>query len=113
MDKESIQFRPATRSDVGLILKFIKAFGPHMKKMSDDVVATEALLEEWIFDKQKAEVIFVLEEHREVGFALFFHNFSTFFRQVRYLSGRFIRFAGIPRQGIWQKQCWYIWPTSP
>jgi GNAT superfamily N-acetyltransferase len=90
MDKESIQFRPATRSDVSLILKFIKALAAY-EKMSDDVIATEALLEEWIFDKQKAEVIFVLEEHREVGFALFFHNFSTFLgRSGIYLEDLFV-----------------------
>ena len=47
------------------------------EKLLDEVVATEELLEQWIFDKQKAEVIFALEDGREVGFALFFHNFST------------------------------------
>ena len=46
--------------------------------MADQVTATEALLEEWIFDRNKAEVIFALEDGKEVGFALFFHNFSTF-----------------------------------
>ena len=42
------------------------------------MVATEDLLKQWIFEKQKAEVIFVMEKGKEVGFALFFHNFSTF-----------------------------------
>ena len=46
--------------------------------MENEVIATEALLKEWIFDKQKAEVIFALKDGKEVGFALFFHNFSTF-----------------------------------
>ena len=46
--------------------------------MSDQVIATEALLKEWVFEKQKAEVIFCCEDEREAGFALFFHNFSTF-----------------------------------
>ncbi len=46
--------------------------------MSDQVIATEDLLREWIFEKKKAEVLFVCEEDKEVGFALFFHNFSTF-----------------------------------
>lgn len=49
-----------------------------MKKWKTEVVADEALLEEWLFDKRAAEVIFALEDGREVGFALFFHNFSTF-----------------------------------
>ena len=42
------------------------------------MVATEDLLKEWIFEKQKAEVLFACEDGAEVGFALFFHNFSTF-----------------------------------
>ena len=46
--------------------------------MQDEVVATEDLLYEWLFVKKKAEVLFVLENEEEVGFALFFHNFSTF-----------------------------------
>ena len=71
------QFRNATENDCALILEFIKALAEY-EKMSDDVVATEELLREWIFEKQKAEVIFALEDGREVGFALFFHNFSTF-----------------------------------
>ncbi len=47
--------------------------------MADEVVDNEELLEEWIFDKQKAEAIFSIADGKEVGFALFFHNFSTFF----------------------------------
>ena len=46
--------------------------------MQDEVVATEELLNDWIFERKSAEVIFVMENGKEVGFALFFHNFSTF-----------------------------------
>ena len=74
---EEMQFRFAEPGDEELILSFIKALAEY-EKMSDQVVADEATLEEWIFEKKKAEVIFVLEEGKEVGFALFFHNFSTF-----------------------------------
>ena len=49
--------------------------------MLDEVVADEKTLEEWIFDK-KTEVIFALYDNKEVGFALFFHNFSTFLEEV-------------------------------
>ena len=70
-------FRTAMRGDTALILSFIKKLAAY-EKMSDEVVADEATLSEWLFDKQKAEVLFVLEDGREVGFALFFHNFSTF-----------------------------------
>ena len=41
-------------------------------------MATEPILEEWLFDRQKAEVLFAVADGKEVGFALFFHNFSTF-----------------------------------
>ena len=72
-----LDFRYAERKDAGLILKFIKDLAKY-EKMENEVIATEALLKEWIFDKQKAEVIFALKDGKEVGFALFFHNFSTF-----------------------------------
>lgn len=72
-----VKFRYAQRNDVALILRFVKELAAY-EKMSDQVVADEKTMEEWIFDKQKAEVIFALEDGKEVGFALFFHNFSTF-----------------------------------
>ena len=73
----TVAFRDAERKDVPLILQFIKEIAAY-EKMSDQVIADEATLETWIFDKEKAEVFFVLEEGKEVGFALYFHNFSTF-----------------------------------
>ena len=80
----------ATRNDCGEILAFIKALAEY-EKMSDEVVATEELLEEWIFDKKKAEVIFAVEDGKKVGFALFFHNFSTFLgRAGIYLEDLFV-----------------------
>ena len=75
--KDPLTFRYATENDVSLILQFIQALADY-EKMSDQVVATESLLKEWIFEKQKAEVLFAVAENKEVGFALFFHNFSTF-----------------------------------
>lgn len=71
------QFRTATPNDVPLIIYFIKELAVY-EKMLDEVVATEEILTEWIFNKHSAEVIFVLHEGNEVGFALYFHNFSTF-----------------------------------
>ena len=70
-------FRHAQRNDVHLILKFIKDLADY-EGLLDEVVADEATLEEWIFNRKKAEVIFAMEGDIEVGFALFFHNFSTF-----------------------------------
>lgn len=72
-----MEFRFASRQDTALILSFIEKLADY-EKMSDEVVATVELLEEWIFDKSKAEVLFVSEHQKEVGMALFFHNFSTF-----------------------------------
>lgn len=73
----SVTFRYATEEDAGTILFFIKGIATY-EKMSDEVVTTEALLREWVFEKKSAEVIFAMEDGKEVGFALFFHNFSTF-----------------------------------
>lgn len=73
----NLSFRYATKDDSALILKFIKELADY-EHMLNEVIATEELLQEWIFEKQKAEVIFAMENDTEVGFALFFHNFSTF-----------------------------------
>lgn len=72
-----IKFRYAEEKDAAKILYFIKELAAY-EKMSDEVVATEELLKEWIFDLKKAEVIFAIVDDKEIGFALFFHNFSTF-----------------------------------
>ena len=71
-----IRFRFAQEEDCRLILKFIRSLARY-EKMSDEVVATEEILREWLFVKKKAEVIFALDGEKEVGFALFFHNFTT------------------------------------
>ena len=87
----SLGFRNAQRNDVGLILQFIRDLADY-EKMLFEVVADEATLEEWIFDKQKAEVIFALEGEKEVGFALYFHNFSTFLgRAGIYLEDLYVK----------------------
>lgn len=86
-----MQFRYAERNDTPLILDFIKQLADY-EHMLGEVVATPELLEEWLFDKQKAEVIFVLEDGTEAGFALFFHNFSTFLgRGGIYLEDLFVK----------------------
>lgn len=87
---KEVTFRFAERKDCKLILDFIKKLASY-EKMSDEVVANESLLEEWIFDKKKAEVIFAVVDGKEVGFALFFHNFSTFLgRAGIYLEDLFV-----------------------
>lgn len=89
--ENKLTFRYAERKDVPLILQFIKDLAEY-EKMLDEVVADEATLEEWIFDQKKAEVLFAMEEGKEVGFALFFHNFSTFLgRAGLYLEDLFVQ----------------------
>jgi len=84
-------FRYAEEKDCALILQFIRELASY-EKMLDEVVATEELLKTWIFEKQKAEVIFALEDGIEVGFALFFHNFSTFLgRAGIYLEDLYVK----------------------
>lgn len=84
-------FRYAERKDTVLILQFIRELADY-QNMSNEVLADEATLETWIFDKQKAEVIFAVEDGKEVGFALFFHNFSTFLgRAGIYLEDLFVK----------------------
>ena len=87
----NISFRYAREDDTALILQFIRELAEY-EKMSDEVVATPSLLHEWIFDKKAAEVIFAMEGDAEVGFALFFHNFSTFVgRAGIYLEDLYVR----------------------
>ena len=86
-----MDFRFAERKDVPLIMYFIKELADY-EKMLDEVVATEQLLEQWLFDKNKAEVIFSMEDGKEIGFALFFHNFSTFLgRSGIYLEDLYVK----------------------
>lgn len=86
----NLEFRFATPYDTQTILFFIKQLAEY-EHMSDEVVATEELLNEWIFENKKAEVIFAVEDGREAGFALFFHNFSTFLgRSGIYLEDLFV-----------------------
>lgn len=84
-------FRFAEEGDTPLILQFIRELADY-EGMLSEVVADEATLKEWIFRKQKAEVLFVLADGREVGFALFFHNFSTFLgRAGLYLEDLYVK----------------------
>ena len=83
-------FRAAVPGDEALILDFIRQLAVY-ERMEDQVVATPELLTEWIFEKQKAEVVFAEVEGQPVGFTLFFHNFSTFLgRAGIYLEDLFV-----------------------
>ena len=87
---ENISFRKAVPGDEELILTFIRELADY-EGMLNQVVADGETLHTWIFQREKAEVLFVLEGEREVGFALYFHNFSTFLgRAGIYLEDLFV-----------------------
>jgi GNAT superfamily N-acetyltransferase len=77
INDRQLEFRFAVEEDIPLILRFIRELAGY-EKMEQEVVATKSLLREWIFEKGRAEVIFAVTDGKEIGFALFFHNFSTF-----------------------------------
>ena len=88
-DLES-QFRFAQKGDGALVLRFIKGLAAY-EKLSSEVVATAEDLEQELFEKKHAEVLFAVMDGKEVGFALFFHNFSTFLgRAGLYLEDLFV-----------------------
>ena len=86
-----VTFRMAGEQDVKLILEFIRALAEY-EHMLDQVVADPETLRRELFERHRAEVLFAVAEGREVGFALFFHNFSTFLgRAGLYLEDLFVR----------------------
>ena len=73
-----IALRIATATDVPQILRFIRALGDY-EKLSAEVVATEATLQATLFGPHRyAEVVIADWKAQPAGFALFFHNYSTF-----------------------------------
>ena len=86
-----MEFVFAKREDTPVILQFIRELADY-EKMLDQVVADIPTLEHWLFDLKKAEVIFAVEDGVKVGFALFFHNFSTFLgRAGVYLEDLYVK----------------------
>ncbi len=83
----TITFRSATRADAALILHFIRVLAEY-EKLAHEVVATEEGLAESLFGpRATAEVLFAEIGGKEVGFALFFPNYSTFLgRQGMYVE---------------------------
>lgn len=75
--KQEFKIRIAKEEDTSLILKFIKELADYEKLLSE-VVATEDILRESLFKRNMAEVIIGELNGKPIGFALFFHNFSTF-----------------------------------
>ena len=87
----SVSFRFAEPKDVPLVLQFIRDLADY-EKMADLVVADEKTLADQLFQKRNAEVVFAQVDGVDVGFALFFHNFSTFLgRAGLYLEDLYIK----------------------
>ncbi len=83
--------REAVSQDINTIFDFICELAEY-EKMSDEVTATPELLHESVFVKKQAEVLIAEVEGDAVGFALFFHNFSTFKgRACLYLEDIYIK----------------------
>lgn len=88
---EKFSIRSAARTDVPEILSLIQALSVY-ERLEDQCIATEALLEKWLFDEKKCEVIMGEADGRPIGFALFFTSFSTFLGLPGiYLEDLFIR----------------------
>ncbi len=79
--KTQFWIRPAIETDVRLILQFISDLGAY-EKLTHEIVATEEKLLNTLFRKKMAEVIIGEYQGEPVGFALFFHNYSTFLGQA-------------------------------
>jgi GNAT superfamily N-acetyltransferase len=88
---EDFRIRFAQKEDVGLILTFIKELAEY-EKLSNEVVANEEILLDSLFVKHQADVIIGEFKGKPVGFALFFHNFSTFLGKANlYLEDLYIK----------------------
>ncbi len=88
----SLSIRPANEADVPLILEFIRGLARY-ERLAHEVVATEELLHHWLFGPRPvAEVLLAELGGAPAGFALYFHNFSTFLgRPGIYLEDLFVR----------------------
>lgn len=88
-----ITIRPAEESDTPLILSLIKDLASY-ERLQDEVVATEALLRESLFGKRHAEVVLAYYDGSPAGYALYFHNFSTFLgRSGIYIEDLYVKEA--------------------
>lgn len=86
-----LQFREAVEKDISLILKFIKELADY-EKLLDDVTNNEKLIKEWLFDKKIARTVFLVLDDKEIGFFIYFYNYSTFTGKAGiYLEDLFIK----------------------
>jgi GNAT superfamily N-acetyltransferase len=89
---DGLQLRFAERADTEFVLQFIRELADY-ERLASEVVADEALLEKWLFGERPVAEVILAERHGDaVGFALFFHNFSTFLgRPGIYIEDIYVR----------------------
>ncbi|MFA9213797.1 MAG: N-acetyltransferase family protein [Candidatus Methylacidiphilales bacterium] len=89
---ENFEIKSATKNDAGIILELIKEIAAY-EKLADQVEATEEQIINHLFsEKTYAECIIGFENNIPIGFALFFHNYSTFVsRPGIYLEDLFVK----------------------
>jgi GNAT superfamily N-acetyltransferase len=92
MKTRDFTIRPATIEDVPIIFQLIRDLATY-ERAPDEVTATERQLVDVLFsDKPSAEVLLAFEKETPVGFAVFFHNFSTWLgRPGLYLEDLFVK----------------------
>lgn len=106
--KNKIEIKHATSSDIPLVLSLIKELAEY-EKLSHEVIATEDDLKNTLFGQRSAaEIIIGYLNDIPVGFALFFHNYSTFLgRSGIYLEDLYVK-EDIRGNGVGQKMLGYI-----
>lgn len=91
-NNETLRIATATKSDVPVILAFIRELAEY-ERLAHEVVATEEILEETLFGERRyAEVLLAYLGSEPAGYALFFHSFSTFLgRPGLYLEDLYVK----------------------
>lgn len=85
-----LTYREATEKDILLIYRYIKELAAY-EGLASEVTTNEQILKEWLFDKKGATVILPVLDGKEIGFCLYFYNFSTFLgRSGLYIEDLFI-----------------------
>jgi GNAT superfamily N-acetyltransferase len=86
-----LQIRNAEVNDIPTLLALIQELADY-EKLSNEVVATEDFLKHWLFEKDRAEALILEVDQTVIGFALYFHNFSTFLGKAGlYLEDLYIK----------------------
>lgn len=86
-----LKIKFAEEKDIEIIFSFIKELAKY-EKLQNEVTATKEMLREQLFEKKYAEVLLARLDNKVIGFALFFHNFSTFMgKSGLYLEDLFVK----------------------